>query len=76
MKTRILSLMLSLALLLSAFAGCGSTDTPKDSPDQPPTGTSSDAPETEPDYSWFEMPEATDSLTENVEAEVDEDGNE
>ena len=63
MKNRILSLMLSLSLLLSTFAGCSSTDTPKDNPDYTPTGTSSDAPETEPDYSWFKMPRETDTLT-------------
>ena len=68
MKTRILSLMLTLILLLSTFAGCSSTDTPKDSPDQPPTGTSSDAPETEPDYSWFEFPTETGKLTVYVDA--------
>ncbi|MBQ4290263.1 MAG: hypothetical protein II719_03620, partial [Clostridia bacterium] len=62
MITRVLSLVLTFALLLSAFAGCGGTDTPKDSPDQPLTGTSSDVPETEPDYSWFEMPEETGNL--------------
>ena len=63
MKTRILSLMLTLALLLSAFAGCSSdTETPKDIPDNTPTGTSPDAPETEPDYSWFETPEDTGKL--------------
>ena len=62
MKTRILSLMLTLILLLSTFAGCSSTDTPKDNPDNTPTGTSSDAPETEPDYSWFAFPEPTDNL--------------
>ena len=61
MKTRILSLILTLTLLLSAFAGCSSdTETLKDNPDNTPTGISSDVPETEPDYSWFEMPETTD----------------
>ena len=62
MKNRILSLILTLTLLLSAFAGCSSTDTPKDIPDNTPTGTSPDAPETEPDYSWFETPEDTGKL--------------
>ena len=60
---RILSLILTIALLLSAFAGCSSdTETLKDNPDNTPTGISSDVPETEPDYSWFEMPEETDTL--------------
>ena len=64
MKTSILSLILTIALLLSAFAGCSSdTETPKDIPDNTPTGTSPDAPETEPDYSWFTMPEETGKLT-------------
>ena len=63
MKTSILSLILTIALLLSAFAGCSSdTETLKDNPDNTPTGTSSDAPETEPDYSWFETPEDTGKL--------------
>lgn len=64
MKTRILSLILTIALLLTAFVGCSSdTETPKDIPDNTPTGTSPDAPETEPDYSWFTFPEETGKLT-------------
>ena len=61
MKTRIFSLMLTLGLLLSAFAGC-STET------ETPTGSgqgseNDNAPsETEPDYSWFSMPEDTGKL--------------
>ena len=63
MKNRILSLTLTIALLLTAFAGCRSgKDTPKDNPDHVQTGTSPDAPETEPDYSWFETPEDTGKL--------------
>ena len=56
MKTRILSLMLTLALLLSAFTGCGGeTETSTGSGQSSENG---DAPaETEPDYSWFSMPE-------------------
>ena len=61
MKARIFSLILTLALLLSAFAGC-STET------ETPTGSgqgseNDNAPsETEPDYSWFTMPEDTGKL--------------
>ena len=53
MKTRILSFILALALLLPALAGCGkSEDPPK------PDGQT----ETEADYSWFSMPEETGKL--------------
>ena len=62
MKRRLLSLILTLALLSSAFAGCGGTGEK--------TGQSiSDNAETEfvptwesPDYSGFEMPAETDTL--------------
>ena len=62
MKTRILSLILIFALLLSAFAGCGvETETPTGSSGQ--SSENDDAPaETEPDYSWFSMPEETEKL--------------
>ena len=53
MKTRILTLILTLSLLLSAFAGCGKSEDPAK-----PDGQT----ETEPDYSWFETPEDTGKL--------------
>ena len=59
MKTRILSLVLALVLLLPALAGCGKTEDFSN----PGTDPTADLAETEPDYSWFSMPEATDSLT-------------
>ena len=87
MKKHILSLMLTAALLLSAFAGCGGetapvsgkTETPEKTDASVPPGTGDtpgentdpafDPPEEAeelyptPDYSGFEMPAATDSLT-------------
>lgn len=62
MKTRILSLILTLALLLTAFAGCsGESETPSGSSGQ--SSENGDLPaETEPDYSWFSMPEETGKL--------------
>ena len=62
MKTRMLSLILATILLLPAFAGCGGTDAPADA--------SADSAETEPDYSWFTMPDETDSLI--VYTEIDD----
>jgi len=53
MKTRILSIILTLALLLSALAGCGKSEDPAKPDGQP---------ETEADYSWFSMPEETGKL--------------
>ena len=53
MKTRILSLILTIALLLTALAGCGGSEDPAKPDGQP---------ETEPDYSWFTMPEETGKL--------------
>ena len=72
MKTRILSLLLSLGLLLPAFAGC--TGEPESAPLSGSSGESgipaddSDTAAEEgewpiPDYAGFVMPEATDSLT-------------
>ena len=66
MKTRILSFMLVLVLLLSAFAGCGGeTETAQ----EPGTGgkpaqntNGEETAEPEPDYSWFAFPEPTDNL--------------
>ena len=52
MKTRILSLLLALSLLMSAMIGC----------DRSPKSSNSEA-ETEPDYSWFSLPEETGRLT-------------
>ena len=59
---RILSLILTLALLLSAFAGCGGkTETHAGSSGQ--NSENGDAPaETETDYSWFSFPEETGKL--------------
>ena len=54
MKTRIFALILTIALLLSAFVGCGKSEEPSEKPD----GQT----ETEPDYSWFSMPEETGKL--------------
>lgn len=67
MKPRILSLMLTLALLLSAFAGCGSADTLSTSGEassgiSTQTAYGEEALETEPDYSWFTFPEETGQL--------------
>jgi len=66
-KKRILSIILAFSLLLSALAGCGSADTLSTSgetssgiPAQTVDGE--EALETEPDYSWFEMPQETDTL--------------
>ena len=53
MKNRILSLILTLVLLLSALAGCGKSEDPAK-----PDGQT----ETEADYSWFSMPEDTGKL--------------
>ena len=50
MKTRILSLILTLSLLLTALAACGGIGEP------------AEPGETEPDYSWFSMPEETGKL--------------
>ena len=62
MKNRIFSLIISLALLLAAFAGCdGETETPTGSSGQ--SSENGDTPtETKPDYSWFSMPEETGKL--------------
>ena len=70
MKKRILSLVLTLALLLSAFAGCGGeTETLTGSPGQSSENGNTPA-ETEPDYSWFEMPEETGKLTVYTDASM------
>ena len=62
MKKRIYSLILPLALLLSTFDGCGvETDVP-DVLVGEASGTYLDAPETQPDYSWFTIPEETGKL--------------
>ncbi len=62
MKPRILSLILTFALLLSAFAGC-STETEPSAGSSGQSPENSDTPaETEPDYSWFTMPEETGKL--------------
>ena len=75
MKTRIFSLILALAVLLSCLTACESTDTPSTSggniSGKPAQSSVQNAEgseevnetETEPDYSWFEMPEETNSLT-------------
>ena len=63
---RILSLILTFVLLLSAFAGCGGeTETAQ----EPGTGgkpaqntNGEETAEPEPDYSWFAFPEPTDNL--------------
>ena len=60
MKKRILSLMLTLALLLPSLAGCGKSEDPAK-----PDGQS----ETEPDYSWFSMPGDTGKLVVYISAE-------
>ncbi|MBR4743195.1 MAG: carbohydrate ABC transporter substrate-binding protein [Oscillospiraceae bacterium] len=74
MKTRIFSLILALAVLLSSLAACESTDTPSTSggniSGKPAQSSVQNAEgseevnetETEPDYSGFEMPEATGEL--------------
>ena len=59
MKTRVHSLILTIALLLSAFAGCGKSE--KTANNQAENSTPPD--EIEPDYSWFTMPEDTGKLT-------------
>jgi len=62
MKPRILSLILTFALLLSAFAGC-STETEPSAGSSGQSPENSDTPaETDPDYSWFSMPEDTGKL--------------
>jgi ABC-type glycerol-3-phosphate transport system substrate-binding protein len=62
MKPRILSLILTFALLLSAFAGC-STETEPSAGSSGQSPENSDTPaETEPDYSWFSFPEETGKL--------------
>ena len=58
MKTRILSLILTLVLLLPALAGCGKTEDFSN----PGTDPTADLAETEPDYSWFAFPEETNTL--------------
>lgn len=75
MKNRILSLMIALTLLLPFLTACESTDTPSTSGGNTSGKTAQssvqntegseevNATETEPDYSWFEMPEETDTLT-------------
>ena len=59
MKTRIHSLILTIALLLSAFAGCGKSE--KTANNRAENSTPPD--EIEPDYSWFSFPEETNKLT-------------
>ena len=74
MNPRILSLMLTLALLLSAFAGCGSADTLSTSGEtssgkreqsfmQTTDDEKTSENEAEPDYPWFTFPEETNKLT-------------
>ena len=58
MKTRIHSLILTIALLLSAFTGCGKSE--KTANNRAENSTPHD--EIEPDYSWFSFPEDTDKL--------------
>ena len=61
-KTRILSLILTFSLLLSCLTGCGGeTESPAGSSGQSPENSDTPA-ETEPDYSWFSMPEETEKL--------------
>ena len=60
MITRIFFLIFALMLFLTASAGCGGTDMPKDSPENAPTVK--DTPVNAPDYSDFVMPEETDKL--------------
>ena len=69
MKTRILSLILTLALLLSAFAGCvGENESVSGGAGAVGTSHSASGPvpedesRPEPDYSDFVMPEETDTL--------------
>ena len=67
---RILSLLLALTLFLPCFAACESGDTPssagtntaKPAQSSVQNADGEEAPETEPDYSWFAMPEETDTL--------------
>ncbi len=68
MKNRFLSLILVLVLLLSCLAACKSGDSPSTteggtSAGKPAQNSNEVPAETEPDYSRFEMPEATDKLT-------------
>ena len=63
MKSRLLSLLLAVDLLLPAFTGCSEeTKLPSGSSGERSENGNSPA-ETEPDYSDFVMPEATDKLT-------------
>ncbi len=67
MKTRMLSLLLALLLLLPVLVGCDSETVSSPSPQGGGSAKPADADavgqtETEPDYSWFEMPEETDTL--------------
>ena len=65
---RILSLLLALSLLLPCLAACDSAETPSSTESGTTSGNpawdadSEEAAETEPDYSWFEMPGETDRL--------------
>ena len=68
MKTRLLSLILALTLLLPCLAACDSAELPSSAdgmtsvkPEQSSEDEESPA-GTEPDYSCFDMPEATDTL--------------
>ena len=69
MKTRVLSLLLALALLLPCFLACNNTDTPFSTEGGTISGDSmqnvdrEEAAETEPDYSDYILPEETDNLT-------------
>ena len=58
MKTRILPLFLALSLLLSCLAACGGTG---EAPEP-----AAESAETEPDYSWFTMPEEPVTVTVKV----------
>ena len=59
----IFSLLLLFALLPASFAGCGNdTDAPQGSTVNPVNTPTAAVPETEPDYSWFTMPEETGEL--------------
>ncbi len=60
MKTRILSLLLALALLLPYLTACDGTETPSGTGEGTSSGDGQTAAELYPD---FVMPEATDSLT-------------
>ena len=63
MKKRILSLMLTLSLLLPAFAGCGRSEEPANNHADGPAEIPTPPAETETDYSWFTFPEETNKMT-------------